>query len=293
MDDGSFPGLTQLARRRFCCCLSADYVPSLNAYFWGSWGMDLAAPCAAAVLAISSLLILVFIILPTFAHPRALSLYFCPIFALFCYSYFRTIKDGPGYLPFYWSAAPPRDPLSGVVSSDRQLMWLQGRPDPPRSIFSPSARRFVLRPDRECCYMSGWIAKRNYKFFILLNVSGFCYLSAFAVSAGALAVRLFQSRKRPGIALLLSLFLVLAVNFASMNGYFAFVAIKNSLRGVTDWELTNEKMTIVAYDRGKCTNLADVCGPLSIEWCCPTSPWSGLSAQELSMAYVPYAKFQI
>jgi hypothetical protein len=81
---------------------------------------------------------------------------------------------------------------------------------------------------------------------------------------------------------------LLAVNFAGLTGYYAFVSLRNAGMGVTVWELENEMMTRLVYDNGLCGNLEDVCGSHWCLWCLPVLPWTGKSNEEIASHYQTY-----
>jgi hypothetical protein len=293
------PEKTSFESKKICHCLPVSYVAVLDSYFLGSWKIDLVAPCIVSLLSFSTLTVLLVFVVPSYEHPWKLS--FCLIlpFLFFVYSYFRAIIEGPGYFPFYQfmislGEIPSNftDSISGIVTTHEQLLWLQEHPNPPRSIFSHSARRFVLRPDHECCYTSSWIGKRNLKFFILFNIYGFIYLSLYTIICGYYAFGFIVNPKNPIRGLIFTSFSLLGLNFAGLTGYYGFMSIWNAMMGVTNWEVENEMLTGIVYDRGICRNFEDVCGTrLSwYLWCFPVSPWSEQSNDELASHYRRYSR---
>jgi hypothetical protein len=296
MTDTDFPGLTTYESHKKWC-FNFWYVPSIKTYFWGNWEVEPIAPGIVIVLAFSSLDILGFLVLSV-AHSALIFSFALFFFVLFIYSYYKIISEGPGYFPFYWReiVSHPELPLgnecpAGIISSPMQFRWAKRFVAPPRSALMETARRFVLRPDHECCYTSCWIGKRNMKFFILFNLYGFVYLSTFVFICGSFTIGRFRTKKWPLVTLFLAIFSVLALNFALMTGYFGFTSLCNAVRGITEWEIFKE-IPVGRFDGGLCRNLEDVCGTRSCQWFCPTSPWKGLTNEDLISHYVSYESLE-
>ena len=133
-----FPGYTLYETRKKCCC-TMTYIPKINKYFWHDWEVDFRMPTLVISLFVLSLLIFCVCCAP---YIKEANYYSIPILVfltiLFIYTYFRTIFDGPGYFPFYWSHHPPErmnseydnsfhcDP-AGIVSDIRQIEWARSR----------------------------------------------------------------------------------------------------------------------------------------------------------------------
>jgi hypothetical protein len=76
--------------------------------------------------------------------------------------------------------------MSGTVTNQEQLSYVQAIPRPPGCSFSRSSGRYVIRADHICFWVSNWVAKRNHKQFILFMLWG-----------GILALSLFGWRFVP------------------------------------------------------------------------------------------------
>lgn len=294
------PEFTAFESKKVFGVLRVSYVPGLRSYFIGSWEVDFLVPCIVSGLAFSTLILLLIEVVPWYTHRGIISLFMILLFVLFLYSYFRVIFEGPGYFPFYEFMissgvieSKSDDSISGIVSTREQHQWMREHPAPPRSIFSSSARRFILRPDHECCYTSSWIGKRNMKFFILFNFYGFIYLMSYSFICGYYGSRFLVSKEHPIRFLIFCFVTLLAVNFGSLTGYYVFVSIRNALKGVTTWELEHEMMRGIVLDVWSFRNLEDICGSEWYLWCFPVSPWSGLSNEDISRHYERYPRVLI
>ena len=276
-----FPEVTVVERRGWF-----SYVAALDAWFWREWEIEWIPPAIVLFLALSSFGVCVFLV-EYKAVVMGLFLW------LFLHCYFLTIRDGPGYWPFYWAANVPftEGSLDGLITNQEQLEWARQRPRPPRSALARSARRFVIRPDHECCYTACWIGKRNHKFFILFNLYGFVYLTWFTLVTGARVIDWLNHADYTARTFIALLYCVLGMNFSMLTGYFCVSSIINMVQGVTEWE-TYKRILPSAFDRGWLANTEDVCGPSSqlFCWLLPVSPWQGLTNEEISAGYVPYAE---
>lgn len=279
----SLPALTRVERHG-----QWSYVAVLDSWFWREWQTEWGPPAVVAFLTLSSLLLA----LTLFQASRTIAMFLAFFGSVFFYCYFRTIRDGPGYWPFFWAANMPQEnSLDGLITTPEQLEWARSNPRPPRSALSRSARRFVIRPDHECCYTACWIGKRNHKFFILFNIYGFVYLAGFTIVAGA---RVFSwlNRNEFSFGVLVGiLYVVLGLNFTMMTGYFGITSIVNMINGVTEWEIY-KGIVPSAFDRGCVENIEDVCGSRKMWflWMLPVSPWEGLGNTEITAGYAPYVR---
>lgn len=297
---GDFPGYTIWEKGMCCGCISTAYVPAIDKTFIGHWEADFLAPVGVSVIMITSFLVFLLCAMPVLQHE---AVYMIPIafilLTLFGYSYYRILIDGPGYLPFYWSARNelPQEPflnddihgIYGMVSVDEQYEWLQIRVRPPRSIYARSARRFVFRPDHQCYWAASWIGKLNYKFFVLFNFYGVLYCSLYMIELiRATVVTVKQSKFTPSLIFLV-LYIGIAIVFLIMTGNFFIVSFYNGTKNVTTWELWNG-FEQSKYDEGSCClNLEDVMGSGSrLLWLLPISPWKGTTVTEMASAYGSY-----
>lgn len=291
-----FPGLTRWEKAKFCGVCTASYVPVLDRWFCGTWEVEWIVPLIVVSLAFSSFGVFHFLVMPFLSNQR-FWWYFLLIFLMvFLYCYYRTIRDGPGVWPFYWSEMEehpelPRehDSLSGIISMDLQYQWAKDLPRPPRSTLAKSARRYVLRPDHECCYTTSWIGKRNHKFFILFNFYGFIYLSCFTILCVLKIGSVIDSNTFSFEIACLFIYGVLGANFTMTTGFFFLQSVTNTLKGVTEWEKFKELFENSPFDRGWRRNLEDVFGTSWYCWLLPTSPWTGMTNEQLARNYIPYA----
>lgn len=236
--------------------------------------------------------------------------------SLFFYSYIRTIFDGPGYFPFYWSVRKdveedkkhdldndPERPFmgsdefdpSGCITLKEQIMWARQNKRPPRSMISSSAKRIVIRPDHYCSWCETWIGKRNHKFFILFTFYA-------AVACGMLSlfsfIIVYKRVMKEGFSFSFLHefhFFVICAGAAGFGWFatfaisFSFAAACTVISGVTFWELQN-KIPKEKVSRSLKENIEDVFGPLSIwyTYLLPYSPWKEMTNDQLVSKYVSY-----
>lgn len=302
-----FPGFSNWQKTRCCCTTNAIKVDSVNGTFLGHWEVSPGFPIAVSFIIISSYLIGMILILPTYDNIGLfLMIPFSILFFLFIYSYFRIITDGPGYFPFYWpnshistqidnnddSPLLHSDDLSpsGIISSTSQTDWVKNRERPPRCILSASARRLVVRPDHLCGWTSTWIGKRNHKFFILFNSWGAIYITFFSVIDSLSIYQELQSSEPSPIVSVYLMYIFLAVTFLLMTASFACSQMWMACHNVTSWEEWNN-IDPSRFDTGSCLgNCEDICGPKKqwYLWFLPVSPWEEKTNDDLIKNYSSY-----
>lgn len=303
-ENPEFPGYTVWEYTKCCCTNKAIQTLPKKVLFLGHWEVQPGFPIAVYTIILTSYLLAMFGIYPYFGKygiPCSICLSF--LCFMFCYSYGRTIIDGPGYYPFYFpmghdEEAAESDSLlgkndhspSGIVSTQAQIDWVKTRPRPARCIFSTAARRYVIRPDHLCGWTSSWIGKRNHKFFILFNLWGFLYIAAFTASD---ILILFSDLTGDILTWSLVFYLiysVLGICFGIMTFSFAMQHIVQAMTNVTSWEEWNN-ISRAKFQRGGCKeNMEDVCGP-SNKWylyLCPVSPWLEMTNDEIIAEYPHY-----
>ena len=319
-----FPGYTKYEIKRKIFIFQEIYIPSINSKFYGkcNWEPKSKLPFLASVYAISSFLLFIILIKNQIQTLTKSAIWLMGILLfLFLTSFVKTIIDGPGYFPFYWSkglseqnekdnnAENPGDKKkllkktreeeiedefspSGIVSNEYQLEFVKNNPVPNRCIYSSSARRFVIRPDHYCDWVQCWIGKRNMKFFILFNAYGLLYSFFFTMIDFVALVE----QSIYGISLLSTvyfLYLLASAYFAFITAGFLFAYIIKAFTNVTLWEEWNG-VDSNRFNRGYIQNIEDVCGP-KYQICLypfPISPWKNKTNFELIQDYDDYGKLQ-
>jgi hypothetical protein len=297
----AFPGFTTYERGRLCCC-SRTHIAAIPATFWGHWEVSLGMPSFVCLLIVSSYGLAAASMVPrfplTWAAPALAALTI--LFVFFLVSYVRIITDGPGYFPFYWPLTGRRAAAgallgddsspSGIVSSEAQRTWARGRPRPNRCILSGVGRRIVVRPDHFCGWSSSWIGKRNHKFFVLFNSWGSLYILSFMVVDVA-AVASAISGGFPLVLVPYFLYLLAGLLFLLMTCMFVSSHCQGMCRNQTSWEEWN-KIDLARFNRGCLRNTEDMCGDKSCCccWCCPVSPWKGITDAQIVAGYRDYGK---
>jgi hypothetical protein len=219
-------------------------------------------------------------------------------FVLFLYCYIEIIIAGPGYFPFYYQPRAnlpvmPNDryEISGIMSIPEQEAFVQTHDGPPRSMFSRTARRYVLRPDHVCVWAASWIGKLNQKYFILFCFHGILYCGLFTAYSLRFAIGSFIQHKITVIPILFAIFSIPGIVFLAFIIRFFASSLINMVRGVTNWEIWNRIKT-ETFDRGsKIDNIADVMGERPMwRWILPLDPFPGKAAIDLIDGYAQYEK---
>lgn len=291
----SFPGVSAPVERR-CCCLPLYIFPRKFA-LCGHWEIRPLMPALVASLALGAYAVL---IAGAASCARAREAVPCGVaigalLFLFLLTYARTICEGPGYFPFYWSyaraggAVGAATAASGVVSTDAQYQWTLLQSRPPRSKFFSSARRYVFQPDHYCGWASTWIGKTNVKFFALFNFYGALYLTAYVAWGIRIVAALAVSGRFAVPFFLLVLTVPLATYFLFLTVFFCMTTVRNSLANVTRIEKWNG-FSPEAYAKGDWRlNLADFFGRGSVCcYVCPTRPFPGQTLDELAEGVLTY-----
>jgi hypothetical protein len=293
------PPFTVWERRRCLCCRTA-YVPAIDRTFIADWEVHPVMPFLVTFLIIGSFVTFVLVGIPTFPLIEQYILYpFISLAAvIFLWAYWRVLAAGPGYFPFYWdwarqNAYPknPDDPweIAGVHNSQQeQVTWIQIANRPPRSMFSSTARRYVLRPDHLCLWTASWIGKMNHKFFLLFNIYGILYCASVGAYAMRFAIAVFRERQITVWAVLFGLFGLAGVAFIIMTARFCLNSLKFGVQNLTNWEYWNQ-IDNATFDHGSAiANLADIMGPPGLAWLCPLNPWPNASMDTIIGSYISY-----
>ena len=297
LDD--FPGFTEYRVRSFHGLFDLIEIPSIPATFIGEWEISCGFPIGVSFIIVSSYLLAVFSMLPRLKTTGSVIFFPLTILAfLFLYSYYRIIRDGPGYFPFYYPLSHREGDgedvgllehdcgsPSGIISRREQDTWARKQKRPNRCIVSATARRIVIRPDHFCDWTQTWIGKRNYKFFLLFNTWGFIYICLFLVVAFAASIIETNGNQSPIIGVYF-IYIFTAFLFVVFTGLFMCSHCSQMCSNVTSWEDWNH-VPPDRYDEGCVRNTEDVCGSARqwYLWPCPVSPWTDMSNEELISGY--------
>ena len=302
---GEFPGFTLWEKSNFCC-FPANFIPSIRAYFWGEWELDLCMPSFVTITMISSYGIYVWAMLTNDINKELVNYFLIPImtllFLLFFISYINIIRTGPGYYPFYYSQReniqnPPdvflinhECTMSGIISNQQQYRFCYYGVMPPRSILSKSARRIVMKPDHLCGWTATWIGKKNFKLFILFNIYGAFYCGIY-LGTGWMPIKSFFSDESSITisAGFIAIMLFFAFNFFCFTVSFSYSSLKSLIKNQTSWEEWND-IDPKTFDEGTINNCKDSCGNNYCLWLCPTQPFSGKRNDELMSKYKCYPR---
>ena len=332
IEDPTFPGFSKWKRVKYCCTNNAIVVEGVDSIFLGHWEAEIGFPIAVSIIAATSYLVSMIFILPSWKKYGVFCAFLLSLlFFLFIYSYFRTIIDGPGVLPFYWpikhivkrkiqhkkdnfdnvnmvnshnrtdnEKEPFKEVLtddelspSGIVSNKKQIEWAKKRPPPPRCILSREGHRYILRPDHVCGWTGTWIGKRNYKFFLLFNFWGFLYIIHILVCMMVEIIKLMKTESFNFLLPVFFLYAFLALTFMILTGTFMCSHTFQMFQNITSYE-ADQGFDSSAFDKGCKNNIADVCGPFS-KWytfLLPISPWEGMSNTDLAKEYAPFYRMK-
>ena len=304
MEDIEFPGYT-IWEDRYACCCNIKYIPALDVSFFGHWEIKLIIPFLVLLLSISSYIIFLTLILPAFKEEKYyLFILMTILFFYYIYCYLRIIIDGPGYFPFYWNYKflessgsfsidsnnfNNENSISGIISTEAQMIWAKQQPKPPRSILSKSARRIILRPDHLCGWTATWIGKRNHKFFLLFNFYCLIYLIIFLYYDARYLSNVIISNLSIELKMVFGISGFIAISFVLMTASFCISSCLDAINNRTSWEQWNG-IEPKKFDKGWINNLEDIFGSKNnlIWWLCPYSPWIGKSNSELASQYISY-----
>ncbi|EAX97810.1 DHHC zinc finger domain containing protein [Trichomonas vaginalis G3] len=167
--------------------------------------------------------------------------------------------------------------MNGVAMFQEQVTFAKSNPLPPRSSFSVTARRFVIRADHICAYMQSWVGFKNHKYFIQTTLWSAIYSLLYMVGQIPIiyeGIKLIIQKKKVTVQIIMSLVIFLTVLFAAYIALISLrhftVAMINLSHNETITERYNKKPQI--YDRGSaCKNCEEICGSrwLFITWIFP------------------------
>jgi hypothetical protein len=191
-------------------------------------------------------------------------------------AYFAMIVIGPGYVPYDWAKSRQKKyswdyEMAHIAHTPDQIAFARTTPDrPPRSSFSVSARRFILRADHFCDWSQTWIGIKNHRFFMLSCFWAAVYgLSNIAFRYFAIKMivkkRKFHWECIFGFATILVILLVIC-----FCAYHFILSCKDLIWNLTSLERWAGR-SASAFDNGMCSNCEEVCGTrkLIIFWIFP------------------------
>ena len=261
------------------CCFHATLLPAIGAKFIGHWEIRIGVPLFVVLLSVTSYAIGVFV-----CYNRCvLLLFFTASFALFFYSYIKTIVVGPGYLPWFQSVsdeAKDDNSYGGVITNQYQMDYAKANYIPPRCIVSSTARRIVIRADHFCDFIASFVGIRNHKLFILFNVYGVIYLGMFLYICCWALMNLINDPSM--FIIVLILYLVFGLSFFMMTISFAVEHIwglRNGLTGVDELKRVPKNQ----YNRGFKKNAEEIFGRNQTLFQClmPFSPYENKKNSEI------------
>jgi hypothetical protein len=166
-----------------CCCCHIAYFPPGKFRVCGHWIISLRIP---------------FLAFFGFAVTHASLIYDAPgtlpmfwwvvtigatslVWLCIAVSYIMIICKGPGYVPYNWATTQVlsyawAEEMANMVLYQEQAQLARGSARPPRSSFSVTARRFVLRADHFCVWAQSWIGLSNHRYFLLMMFYALFYM---------------------------------------------------------------------------------------------------------------------
>lgn len=181
LSDNSISSTQWKIKHQCCCCgpcVQLTVPGKRSRYFLRHWEFAPFMPIFVSALIIFCTLTYFVILLPNEYLPAQIFLTIIIIFflILFCWSYFSAVCMDPGFLPFNWIQTKKfsyswQDQLSGLAVTSEQFEFARHPSHrPPKSSFSHSSGRFVIRGDHICGWIANWVGIRNHKQFILMNL---------------------------------------------------------------------------------------------------------------------------
>lgn len=198
------------------------------------------------------------------------------VFLFLIISYFTVIIRGPGYLPYNYAYTRKKDlnwkeTIDTFAVYQEQVEFARKNPRPPRSAFSVTARRFVLRADHFCLWTESWIGHYNYRYFLLMTFYAFLFSLLSILSYHWWAVYFFVDHKDELksaksilsiiIPILTGIFLLIIV---VMGAFYFIRGFKNLYKNITGIE-HYKGVNISIYNKGCLENFSEVCGK---KYCC-------------------------
>jgi hypothetical protein len=175
------------------------------------------------------------------------------------------IYKGPGYVPYNWGKVQrPRctwaDEMTNMVVYQEQSQIARESVRPPRSSFTITARRFVLRADHFCIWARSWIGLKNHRYFLLLTFYAFFYMLSYLGFRAVWVLHIVRLRKWEWIYLIGAVATAL-ITIPGLIGLFHFCrGSRNAIRNATTVEVY-KKQIMPELDHGCIANCEEICGP--------------------------------
>ena len=174
-------------------------------------------------------------------------------------SFYAVMCRGPGYAPYDWSVKKDvnisfEETVKRFAVYQQQVDFAKAGEQPPRSCFSTPARRFILRADHYCAWMTNWIGLKNQRYFIIFLFYGSIVLfSIFLITLSFLHYH---------YSLHSTAFYIFALSASGFFSIFIGLQLLQQVYNATFNTLTMEliKQMEPFYSRGTLNNWEEVCG---------------------------------
>lgn len=267
-----------------CCCFHIAYFPEAQMTLCNHWILSPVKPIIIALIFILFYCSEIYQIIE-YSKDSSNRLYawiavgvISVVFLFLVVSYFGIIIRGPGYLPYNYSYTHKKkldwkEVINTFAVYKEQADFARRNPRPPRSSFSVTARRFVLRADHFCLWTESWVGLNNYRYFLLMTFYAFLFSVLYICSLHWWAVHFFTPRPlnlkdaKKIICIIVPIFESILLIIVGCMAIFYFTrAFYNLVINATGIELykglPNNKSP---YNKGCCNNFTEICGP---KYCC-------------------------
>lgn len=259
-----------------------------SVYFLNHWEITLPMPLLVNTIIISSMVVYFKVCLIYLERSKFFNYSLMFFGIMFIVSYFSIIREGPGFLPYYFplkytGKIAENDYLAGYATSRCKIIYAQTKLIRKQVSFFTSVRRFVLRPDHFCGWTGSFIGKKNHKFFFLFNFWGAIYCTDFTVNCIMALIDLMKAYLSDNKHLILCIiYTVLGIIFSLFTSSFVFSTIAETAENTTQFE----KMRKRKSTKGKKSireAFEEIFGSASkwYLWLLPVSAFGGESADEL------------
>lgn len=172
-EDQEVPRFSEWRKVCQCMCIKVAYFPQIKKTFINQWECSCAYPLIIISLYIISFTLGVFSVyfnVEDFIIKISIIGSFGFAFLMWAFSYFSAMCRSPGYLPFYWAVEKRHhytyeEQMDGVITNEEQFNFACCNSRPERGSLSRQGRRFILRADHVCKWISNWVGFKNYRYF--------------------------------------------------------------------------------------------------------------------------------
>lgn len=187
------------------------------------------------------------------------------IYLMSVMSYILIIVCGPGYLPYNFTFSKGvnytwEEEMKSFVIYREQMEYARQRSErAPRSSFSVSARRFVLRADHYCLWTESWIGLKNHRYFMTMTlwVTLYCL---YWIGTHYFWLLKWLSKDlvlwNKIVALACGVSLVPVLFLAILHFFNAFINLIHNVTAIEKWK----GLKTTSYDDGCFNNFYEVCG---------------------------------